>query len=833
VTPQFEILGKIADAGAMEAFHARDPSTGRDVLLKILRPDLVNDPVAVGRCADEAKVCAALDHPNVVQHVASGWLADGRPFLALELLQGCSLRTQLSASGPIDPIALARLLVPLCQGLHHVHARGVVHRDLRPENVFLVGGLEKLQPKLREFGSASFQGPRTVLSAGDGNPGDPTYAAPECIDGLAADARSDLYSLGVLIHEAVTGAPPFVAATASELLLKHLQESPPHLPPQAAVLDAIVQRCLAKEPAARFLSAAELELELDSLVNPAATVHRPAAPATGPAAAPATGPAAAPPAEGGVAGNYDLLRVLGKGSMGVVYLGSHRRLGKHVAIKVLRPEHCRDRGLMQRFFQEARAVNAINHEHIVEIHDFVEEPDRAYCVMELLTGSSLQQLIAKERLPIARIVRIGQQLCAALGAAHHVGVVHRDVKPDNIFVTRRSGADYVKVLDFGVAKLMKPLGGGKTGTTQEGAIVGTPLYMAPEQAEGKSVDHRADIYAVGAVLYQMLCGKPPFEADTVGSLMVKIITARVRPLPNSALTGERIPPLLRALVMRCLEKSPQRRPPSMAVVRRDLERALAQMNEGAPRRSGRGWAAAMLNLAALGALGYAAWITPGLVDHERALQVVRPWLQRIGLARLAPAPVLLPEHTAPPGTETVAPQPPSPDGASGLAALDGGAAPESAATASAEPASKAAASPSVDAGVPHLAGGDRGPRVRSAGTAPGHDPVAKSPEQSTKQPAPPAHDEPNAVDAPKELETRPAALPAGADSSPGTALIHVEESEGSEPPSSADPPAPPAPRDDLRPDRAPPKEGVVEIGPNGKAKVLGAPQKPDAPNDRQ
>ncbi|MGZ3457334.1 MAG: serine/threonine-protein kinase, partial [Archangium sp.] len=199
--------------------------------------------------------------------------------------------------------------------------------------------------------------------------------------------------------------------------------------------------------------------------------------------------------EGDVLGSYQLERLLGEGSMGQVFQARHMRLGRQVALKVLRSAFAHDGGFVQRFFQEARAVNQINHEHIVEIFDFIEDSGhgRVYCVMELLRGQSLSALMREEHLSVARIRRMLVQVCAALGAAHQLGVVHRDIKPDNLFVVHKAGqADFVKVLDFGVAKLLTAEG---TSGTLDGTIIGTPTYMSPEQAAGLPVDPRADIYA--------------------------------------------------------------------------------------------------------------------------------------------------------------------------------------------------------------------------------------------------------------------------------------------------------------------------------------------------
>ncbi|AGC42237.1 serine/threonine protein kinase [Myxococcus stipitatus DSM 14675] len=271
--------------------------------------------------------------------------------------------------------------------------------------------------------------------------------------------------------------------------------------------------------------------------------------------------------EGALLGSYQLETLLGEGSMGRVFQARHARLGRQVALKVLKPEHARDSGFVQRFFQEARTVNQINHEHIVEIFDFVDEGEggHVYCVMELLRGRGLGELLKQEPLSLARVQRIAAQVCAALGAAHLVGVVHRDIKPDNLFLTQRSGqSDFVKVLDFGVAKHMAAEGA-HTGTL-DGTIVGTPAYMSPEQAAGLPVDARSDIYAVGNILYEMLTGHPPFRVEAFGQLVVHIITQPPPPLPSHLPSGEPLPAALAELVMRCLAKDPEGRPQSLAEV---------------------------------------------------------------------------------------------------------------------------------------------------------------------------------------------------------------------------------------------------------------------------
>ncbi len=279
-------------------------------------------------------------------------------------------------------------------------------------------------------------------------------------------------------------------------------------------------------------------------------------------------PAAGEPIEvGSTLGNWELVDLLGKGAMGRVFRGRHVLLGREAAIKVLNPDLAARPDIVDRFFREARVVNDIDHPNIVEVTDWVEAPGLAYLVMELLDGVSLRELLkAKGRKypPIARLLGIGIQVCEALDAAHAKGVVHRDLKPDNVFVVKRDGEDFVKVLDFGIAKLRDS--GDDQASTMSGMILGTPHYMAPEQALGKSVDRLADVWAAGVVLYEVLAGAVPFTAQSFVELAMKIREQPPKPLPPKTPRGEKIPPALAEVVMRCLEKKPGDRFRSMAAL---------------------------------------------------------------------------------------------------------------------------------------------------------------------------------------------------------------------------------------------------------------------------
>jgi serine/threonine-protein kinase len=298
---------------------------------------------------------------------------------------------------------------------------------------------------------------------------------------------------------------------------------------------------------------------------------------------------------GTTVGNYHLDQILGRGGMGTVYSGEHVYIGKKVAVKVLHPQFAKYEDAVKRFLREARAASSINHPNIVDVTDFGPMPDGGvYFVMESLTGTSLEDLIdRKGALPLHRAVNVANQMALALAAAHETGIVHRDLKPDNIMLIRKPGRrdlvrkvkgdgentlvvereveyDFVKILDFGIAKVVGPEQSAPS-KTLAGAVFGTPEYMSPEAARGTEVDFRADIYSLGVILFDMICGRPPFEAQAAADVLAMQIRDDP-PSPRTIAPQYEITEQVEQLIFRAMQKNPKDRYQSMDELRDDLQK---------------------------------------------------------------------------------------------------------------------------------------------------------------------------------------------------------------------------------------------------------------------
>jgi len=277
-------------------------------------------------------------------------------------------------------------------------------------------------------------------------------------------------------------------------------------------------------------------------------------------------------------GSYTVVKQLGKGGMGSVYMGEHPVIGSRVAIKFLHPQYAHDDKIVDRFFNEARAVNVIGHDNILKILDLnITEDHRHYFVMEFLHGRPLQSLVKPGvALPLDVAGPIVLQVCEALHAAHRKGIVHRDLKPDNVYlITHKGKKNFVKVVDFGIARVSDDAGV-STGKTQTGMVMGTPAYMSPEQGSGitSKIDGRSDVYSLGVMMYQLATGKLPFPGSNFGEVLMGHLQLAPPP-PRS--TDPEIPVAYEAIILKCLQKQQEDRYQSMKELHDAVEACMDEL----------------------------------------------------------------------------------------------------------------------------------------------------------------------------------------------------------------------------------------------------------------
>jgi serine/threonine-protein kinase len=652
---RYLLLKRIARGGMGEVFLAS--TTGiegaeRPVVVKIIRREHSKDPSFIARFLDEARVQAQLQHSGVAQVIdATVDEGTGEPYAVVEHVEGRSLgdlrqrAVQLGrAIGWTDAVAIGTLIA---EALAHVHERqdpsgkalAIVHRDLSPQNVMVSYTGEC---KIIDFGTARGQNRRchTVAGVVFAKPG---YVAPEVANGDSGDARVDLYALGIMLWELCAGRR-FLQGDASAHMtaVARNAKNPPPIAASCgapAELDAIIEKLTAFDREARYragrtaaadlarcLSAADAlpsgergvrarvahlmaslfpgepgktRREFAQLVAAAREQRaelpaplRPSKPAPAPEKAPAPPPAAQ---AGDVLGGtrYKLSREIGRGASSVVFEAEHLDLGKRVALKIIDAALSKSSEIAARFRREARTLSRLSHEGLVAVHDVgVATDGRLFCVMELLEGETLEAFGAREKgMRWRDALAVADRVLAALEVAHGAALVHRDIKPANVFLPRVKADDplAVKLLDFGLAKSLGERDEKKAGLS----LFGTPEYMAPEQASMAEVDARADLYALGCVIYELVTGRLPF----LGASAVAILDAKTKgspERPRERAPAREIPAAVDALIMKALARHPSERFQTATEMRRAIEAALAAPQRSALRRfAGAGVIAAM------------------------------------------------------------------------------------------------------------------------------------------------------------------------------------------------------------------------------------------------
>ncbi len=560
VAGRWSLARLIGRGGSGVVYEATDRLDGRSVAVKVLFGLRGREADTFAqRIARDAKLPALCQSRHVVAIRDTGVdEASGAPYLVMPLLEGQDLRTLMHQLGPLQPAVAARVVRQACAGLAEAHAAGLFHRDIKPSNLFLdYDPNGDVVVRLLDFGMAHYERSDTELTQGSASLGTTGHLAPERrADPTRADAQSDVYSLGSALYAALSDAPPLSKLDDDELVTP-LQERAPWLDPSFA---AVVHGCLVAEPLDRCPSADALARALEPYTGGtdrldyrmfvplttalrslrAARVEMPArwlGTANPTQAVDVTLSVSDSLAGATIATRYALRRRLGAGGMGWVY-EAVGELGVRVAVKVIHAKEVADPQARKRFVREARTAAAVTSPHVVRVIDAGEDPQRSlpYLVMELLCGQDLSGLV-REVGPLEpqTAARIFVQVCRGLAAVHASGLVHRDVKPGNLFLHQLpSGEVVVKICDFGIAKQIAC--DGEDGATQEiltrsDSILGSPAYMSPEQIKSSmTLDPRADVWSLGASLYQALVGAPPWSGrGEMGEVMFAIFTEDIEP----------------------------------------------------------------------------------------------------------------------------------------------------------------------------------------------------------------------------------------------------------------------------------------------------------------
>ncbi|MCO5172196.1 MAG: protein kinase [Planctomycetes bacterium] len=599
---------------------------GPAVALKVLHPRvLLLQPDALERLRRELAAARAVDHPGVVRPLDAG-VDGGTPFVAFELVRGARPITHAFVGrSQLERVALVR---DAARALGAAHTRGIVHRDVKASNVLVD---EAGRVRVTDFGLAwaPGQAPLTVTGVSLGTP---AAMAPEVtVEGSrrSTSPRVDVWGLGLLLFEALAGAPPFGEGGALGRHVRLGPEAPPpgprdvdpHTPP---ALDVVCRRALAPRPEERFADGDALADALDGLLAAArprslsrTTIdHAAVLPAPRPSAIlrRVVGP-------GTRLGRYALMERIGAGGMGQVYRARDEALDREVAIKVL---HGGGEERQRRFVREQQAAARVQHPGVVAVHDAGEFEGFSWLAMDLVEGESLEEVLRRGPLPPADGARLVARCARAVDALHAAGILHRDLKPGNVLIGH-DGAP--RVTDFGVARLDDA-----ERLTRTGQALGTPMYMAPEQLVGdRDVDGRADVYALGVLLFEVLTGRPPWDAES----MMGLASAKATAPPSPAPLRRGIPRALARVCVQAMAPQPQDRPPTAAALADAIEAALGAGDDGAsPRRRLALVGAAVALAAGLGATAYA---TRGAGEGAAAAPV--DWRSRVEAA-VAAAPRL-------------------------------------------------------------------------------------------------------------------------------------------------------------------------------------------------
>ena len=555
VDGRYEILAPLAEGGMGAVFRARRMHLGDEVALKIVRADIGDDLAARERFLRESRACAQLRHPNIVSILDYNVDAEGRPFMVMELLNGGSLRQELSQRGTLPLHEVQAIAGALSGALQLAHDRGILHRDLKPANVVahdFGGGMRAY--KIVDFGLVrELSSDSTRLTGAHQFLGTITYAAPEQLLGGQLDARSDQYSFAVVVYEALTGRPPVQEKDPSQLVTALL--SKPLIPPTSLRselpkwIDVVLGRALARTPAHRYESMTAFAGAMQSFGNQDRSTVILNAPA---------------PSASGLLGTYELGERLGPGRLGSeVFTGTHRALGHPVAIRLLRRSADRNWDAVRaRFLREAKTLQ-VAHPSIIQVRDYGEEGDLVYLVTDFISGSSLREVIRQDgALPWLRLRPLLAQLVEAARVLHRKGGLLCGLNPDIVRVApdAEDEGERLMISTAGIWQAQDLLATLADDTLRGSALADVELhYVAPEILTGQNADVKSDIFTLGVLAYEMATSVRPYDGATMPALLGAMLKGKVKDPREKQPT---LPQQSAAAIVRALSPDPSDRFPT-------------------------------------------------------------------------------------------------------------------------------------------------------------------------------------------------------------------------------------------------------------------------------
>ncbi|MGD0091065.1 MAG: serine/threonine-protein kinase [Planctomycetota bacterium] len=555
---RYTITALLGKGGMSAVYLAEDSMIGRKVALKVLDAAHASDEF-VQRFYQEVRLTARLKHPNIVALHDAGE-QNGLHYMALEYVEGRALQESASKGDKPSVLVVLRIMAAIAGALQHAHEQQIIHKDIKPANIQI--GPTGV-PMLMDFGLSAPTSGDPMLASGM-VVGTPHYISPEQARGDdTVGPATDIWSFGATMFHILAGRTPYLGKTAAAIMLQVASSDPVDLSPlhgrAPEYVIAIIAKCLRKKPEERYRSADEIRRALETAIDHLESTETSETIVVAPPRPGQTVLLHVEYQEAGLPGSYreyEISSRIGGGAFGDVYSAQEKLSGKTVALKVLKHEWLADKEAVARFRREATLFSRLSHPNVLRVHNFGRYGASFFMAMDLLDGPTLEK-IRRERgtLPLDEALRHTRAILRGLEAIHSAGIVHRDLKPANVAFMQ----EHIVIFDFGLARVTD-----MTRLTLSGEFRGTAQYASPEQARGEAVTSASDVYAAGVILYELLTGKIPHEAESVFGLLHK--KAAEPPVPITAHRGD-LPEAVVRMLNVLLETNPEKRPTATAAIR--------------------------------------------------------------------------------------------------------------------------------------------------------------------------------------------------------------------------------------------------------------------------